>query len=209
MIAAHREHARDLMGLMGHPTTRGDFYHLFINGQYWGLYNTEERVNQSYAATYLGGLDSDYDVVKVDAFNTQVAAGDFAAWTQLWTLTEAGVTSDAALQALLGNNANGTRNTSLPIYLDAVSLCDYMLMNLIIDNRDGPTYIDGNQPNNFFAVRPRDGRAGFQFFAHDSEYSMFDVNSDITGPPTSERKPSTPANRLGILRSVFDPVHTR
>ena len=196
--------ARDLMGLMGHPTTRGDFYHLFINGQYWGLYNTEERVNQSYAATYLGGLDSDYDVVKVDAFNTQVAAGDFAAWTQLWTLTEAGVTSDAALQALLGNNANGTRNTSLPIYLDAVSLCDYMLMNLIIDNRDGPTYIDGNQPNNFFAVRPRDGRAGFQFFAHDSEYSMFDVNSDITGPPTAVGSTLTTSN----MRRMWDKCMT-
>jgi len=47
--------ARDLMGKMGQQTTRGYFYHLFINGQYWGLYNTEERVNQSYAAAYLGG----------------------------------------------------------------------------------------------------------------------------------------------------------
>ncbi len=176
--------ARDLMGAMGQPTTRGDFYHLFINGQYWGLYNTEERVNPSYAAAYLGGAEQDYDVVKVDSFNTQLAAGTFTAWTQLWTLTEAGVASDAAYQALLGNNADGTRNPAFPIHLDPVNLCDYMLMNFILDNRDGPTYIDGGVPNNFFGVRPRDGRAGWKFFAHDSEYSMFSVTGDVTGPPT-------------------------
>ncbi len=177
--------ARDLLGAMGQPTTRGAFYHLFINGQYWGLYNTEERVNPSYAAAYFGGVDTDYDVVKVDSFNTISAAGNLDAWTQLWTLTEAGVASDAALQALLGNNPDGTRNPALPIHLDAVNVCDYMLMNFILDNRDGPTYIDGGVPNNFFGVRPRDGRAGWRFLAHDSEYSMFGVASDVTGPPTS------------------------
>lgn len=186
--------ARDLMGAMGQQTTRGDFYHLFINGQYWGLYNTEERVNPSYAKAYLGGEEADYDVVKVDSFNTQLAAGTFTAWTQLWNLTEAGVASDAALQALLGNNPDGTRNPALPIHLDAVNLCDYMLMNFIIDNRDGPIYIDGNVPNNFFGVRPRDGRAGWRFFAHDSEYSMFSVNGDVTGPPTSVGATITSSN---------------
>ena len=196
--------ARDLLGGMGQPTTRGDFYHLFINGQYWGLYNTEERVNPSYAAAYFGGAEADYDVVKVDSLTTILAAGTFDAWTQLWSLTEAGVSSDAAMQALLGNNPDGTRNPSLPIHLDAVSLCDYMLMNLIIDNRDGPTYIDGNAPNNFFAVRPRDGRAGFRFLAHDSEYSMFDVNSDITGPPTTVGATLTSSN----MRRMWDKCMT-
>lgn len=186
--------ARDLMGAMGQHTTRGQFYHLYINGQYWGLYNTEERVNPSYAAAYLGGAEEDYDIVKVDSFNTQLAAGDFTAWTQLHTLTEAGVASDAALQALLGNNPDGTRNPALPIHLDAVNLCDYMLMNLIIANRDGPTYIDGGVPNNFFGVRPRDGRAGWRFFCHDSEYSMFNVNDDVTGPPTGIGTTLTQAN---------------
>ncbi len=177
--------ARDLMGAMGQPTTRGNFYHLFINGQYWGLYNTEERVNPSLAVTWLGGADEDYDIVKVDSFTTQLAAGSLTAWTQLWTLTEAGVASDAALQALLGNNPDGTRNPALPVHLDAVNLCDYMLMNFIIDNRDGPVFLDGGTPNNFFGVRPRDGRAGWKFFCHDSEYSMFDVNQNVTWPPTS------------------------
>jgi hypothetical protein len=177
--------ARDLMEKMGQETTRGYFYHLFINGQYWGLYNTEERVNQSYAANYFGGAETDYDVVKVDSFNTQAADGTFDAWTQLWSLTEAGVSSDAAMQALLGNNPDGTRNPALPVHLDATNICDYMLMNFILDNADGPTFIAGGVPNNFFGVRPRDGHFGWRFLAHDSEYSMFNVSQDVTGPPTA------------------------
>lgn len=186
--------ARDLMGAMGQPTTRGNFYHLYLNGQYWGLFNTEERVNPSYAAAYHGGAEEDYDIVKVDSFTTQLAAGDLAAWTQLHTLTEAGVASDAALQSLLGNNADGTRNPALPIHLDAVNVCDYMLMNFILDNRDGPLWLDGGVPNNFFGVRPRDGRAGWRFYCHDSEYSMFSVNEDVTGPPTSVGTTLTQSN---------------
>ncbi len=189
-------YARDLMQAAGQPTTRGSFYHLFINGQYWGLYNTEERVNQSYAAAYFGGADTDYDVMKVDAFNTVAADGTGDAWAQLFTLTEAGVASDAALQALLGNHPDGTRNPALPIHLDAANLCDYILMNFILDNEDGPVCYSCNEPNNFFAVRPRDGRAGWRFLSHDAEYSMFGVNNDVTGPPASIGTALTKANPL-------------
>ena len=186
--------ARDLLEAMGQPTTRGYFYHLYINGQYWGLYNTEERINQSYAEAYFGGAEADYDVVKVDGFNTQAAAGTFDAWTQLWNLTEAGLVSDAAMQALLGNNPDGTPNPVLPVHLDAVNLCDYMLMNFVLDNVDGPTYIAGGVANNFFAARPRDGGFGWRFFAHDSELSMLSVNDDVTGPPTSVGATLTSSN---------------
>jgi hypothetical protein len=98
------------------------------------------------------------------------------------------------MQALLGNNADGTRNLALPIHLDAVNLCDYMLMNFVLDNVDGPTYIAGGVANNFFAARPRDGRFGWRFFAHDSELSMLSVNDDVTGPPTSVGTTLTSSN---------------
>ncbi len=56
--------SRDAQGEMGQPYTRGRYYHLYINGQYWGLYQTEERPEANYASSYFGGNDSDYDVVK-------------------------------------------------------------------------------------------------------------------------------------------------
>ena len=37
------------------PAERGDYYHLYINGQYWGLFNTAERPEASYGASYFGG----------------------------------------------------------------------------------------------------------------------------------------------------------
>ena len=50
----------------------GDLYthekvvQLYIDGVYWGVYTIQERVNASYAASYLGGSKDDYDVVKVN-----------------------------------------------------------------------------------------------------------------------------------------------
>ena len=52
---------------MRQPYTRGFFVHLYLNGQYWGLYNIEERPVDSFGEAYLGGDEDDYDVLKVDA----------------------------------------------------------------------------------------------------------------------------------------------
>src|SRR5690606_32151805 len=43
--------SRDLQREMGQPYTRSRFYHLYINGQYWGLYQTQERSEADYAAS--------------------------------------------------------------------------------------------------------------------------------------------------------------
>ena len=67
---------RDTQFDMGHDAERGDYYHLYINGQYWGLYNTCERPEASYGETYFGGRAEDYDVVKVEAGPYSVVATD-------------------------------------------------------------------------------------------------------------------------------------
>jgi len=41
--------SRDVQGAMGQPCTRSRYYHLYINGQYWGLYQTQERSEACYA----------------------------------------------------------------------------------------------------------------------------------------------------------------
>ncbi|MCA9216537.1 MAG: chitobiase/beta-hexosaminidase C-terminal domain-containing protein, partial [Planctomycetales bacterium] len=57
-------YSRDLQRDMGHPYTRSRYYHLYINGTYWGLYQTQERSEASFAASYMGGEPEDYDVIK-------------------------------------------------------------------------------------------------------------------------------------------------
>ncbi|PYM14012.1 MAG: hypothetical protein DME18_07715, partial [Verrucomicrobia bacterium] len=91
---------RDTLLAMGRPGTRGDFYHLYINGQYWGLYNTEERPEAEYAASYFGGKPEEYDVIKVEAGPYDVVAtdGTLDAWRRLWQAATNGFASDAGYQ---------------------------------------------------------------------------------------------------------------
>ena len=58
--------SRDSQGDMSQPYTRSRYYHLYLNGMYWGLFQTQERAEARFAAEYLGGNDEDYDVVKVN-----------------------------------------------------------------------------------------------------------------------------------------------
>jgi hypothetical protein len=44
--------------------SRCRYFHLYLNGQYWGLYDTDERPNGDYGEQYFGGKDDEYDVLK-------------------------------------------------------------------------------------------------------------------------------------------------
>lgn len=58
--------SRDGQRDAGTEYTRSRYYHLFLNGLYWGLYMTEERVDADYAVSYMGGEKEDWDCVKTD-----------------------------------------------------------------------------------------------------------------------------------------------
>jgi hypothetical protein len=58
--------SRDTQRDMEQPYTRSRYYHLYLNGTYWGLYQTQERSEASFGESYFGGSKGDYDVVKVD-----------------------------------------------------------------------------------------------------------------------------------------------
>lgn len=56
---------RDLQLAMGQSAARGYFCHLYINGQYWGLFNTCERPEASFGESYFKGKADDFDVIKI------------------------------------------------------------------------------------------------------------------------------------------------
>jgi hypothetical protein len=178
---------RDLQLAMGHQGERGEFYHLYINGQYWGIYNTCERPEASYGATYYGGMKEDYDVIKVEAgpYTINATDGNMTAWTQLYNLTKAGLATDAAYEFVQGNNPDGTRNPSYANLVDVDNMIDYMLIILYGGNLDAPisNFLGNNRPNNWYGIRNRtDQYGGFRFFVHDAEHTLLDVNQDRTGP---------------------------
>ncbi|MGE9270020.1 MAG: lamin tail domain-containing protein [Verrucomicrobiales bacterium] len=167
---------RDTHRDMDQPYTRGEYYHLYINGMYWGLYQTEERCNADYAASYYGGEDDDYDAVKSDSDTGEMYAVDGTrdAYDSLWSAVNSGVTSNADYFELQGKNADGTENEEGTCLLDVDNVIDYMLLVYFTANRDSPIGPPNRatMPRNLNAIFNRNDPDGFKFVAHDNEHSL-------------------------------------
>ncbi|MEE2623031.1 MAG: lamin tail domain-containing protein [Verrucomicrobiota bacterium] len=173
--------SRDCQRDLGQPYTRSRYYHLYLNGLYWGLYQTQEHAESSYAARYFGGKDEDYDVLKArPSEDGRATDGTDKGWRELWELANAMAAEDLPeerlrlCRALQGLNAEGLVDEDLPGYLDVDNLIDYMLVIFVTGNFDAPvTQFAGNfATNNWFSIWRRNGRDGFQFFCHDSEHTL-------------------------------------
>ncbi len=184
------ESTRELLGAMGQPYTRSRYYHLYLNGQYWGLYESEERPEAAFAETYIGGDADDYDTVKGEqdqGYITGVTDGNLDAWEELRVKARAhaGAPTNANFFAISGKAADGLTPTADPVLLEVDNLIDYMLLTFWSGNLDGATsaFLGDSRANNWFAVRNRLGaQGGFRFFAHDFEHTFFNVDEDRTGP---------------------------
>jgi len=181
--------SRDVQGAMGQPYTRSRYYHLYLNGQYWGLYQTQERSEACYAESYLGGNREDYDVVKVDAgpgrpYIMETTDGNLEAYHRLWEAARAGFGSDQAYYRVQGLNVDGTPNPAYERLLDVDNLIDYMLCTFYVGDLDAPVsnFLGNTRPNNFYAVYNRTTPDGFKFFRHDAEHSLFELHENRTGP---------------------------
>ena len=178
---------------MGHQYGRLRYFQLYVNGYYWGLYNTEERTEASFAETYIGGAKADYDVVKNEqdsGYITGVTDGNLSAWTDLWNKSKAHLASPTNTNyfKMMGRAADGVTPTVDPVLLDVDALIDYMLLTFWTGNLDGSTsaFLGNNNSNNWFGIRNRLGtQGGFQFMAHDFEHTFFNTNEDRTGPFTT------------------------
>lgn len=178
---------RDTQLAMGHQAERGDFYHLYINGQYWGLYNTCERPEASYAASYYGGDKEDYDVIKVEAgpYTIRATDGKMADWIELYQAAREGLSSDAAYERVQGRNPDGTPNPEYKNLVDVDNLIDYMLVIIYGGNLDAPVsnFLGNTRPNNWYGIRHREGLSGgFKFFVHDAEHTLLNVHENRVGP---------------------------
>jgi hypothetical protein len=78
--------SRDLQLATGQPAPRGNYYHLYINGQYWGLYNTDERPRPTTApATSAASrrLRRRSRSTRL-GYSVEATDGNLTAWTSLW-----------------------------------------------------------------------------------------------------------------------------
>ena len=182
--------SRDTQRDLGQPYTRSRYYNLFINGQYWGLYQTQERGDEHFGEAYLGGDSLQYDVIKAASswstgslkYFIECNEGTWDAWSNLWHIAVyEGFTNEYTnnYYKVRGLNPDGTRNPNYPVLLNQESLMVYMLISHYVVDKDGPTSpysnIDKGHANNFYALRNRDDSGdvkGFVFLRHDAELSM-------------------------------------
>jgi hypothetical protein len=176
---------------MGQPGSHVRYVHLYLNGQYWGLYNLDERTEASFSESYLGGNKDDYDVIKAEqeaGYTVGSTDGNLAAWQDLWNKgkTHRALPTNDNYFRMMGLAADGVTPTADPVLLDADNLIDYMLLTFWSGNFDGcvSAFLGNDRANNWFGSRMRENnpRKGFNFFVHDFEHSLFDVNEDRTGP---------------------------
>jgi len=168
--------SRDVQGKMNQEYTRSRYYHLYINGLYWGLYQTQERSEARFAADYMGGVPEDYDVVKRAGEGETIEAtdGSLDAWSEIWNMCLKGFASNTDYFKIQGLNENGERDPSLKVLLDIDNLIDYMNIIFYTANYDAPVsaFMNNLYSNNFYAIYNRNDDRGFTFFAHDNEHTL-------------------------------------
>ena len=137
---------------MGGAGTHGSFVHLYVNGLYWGLYNSLERPDESFAASYFGGSKNDYDVYSIEGLKE----GNSDGWNELWSTVSASPIDYAAVEQIL----------------DVPAFIDYLILNQYGGNWDWPQ-------NNWWASYNRaDPDGKWRWHSWDAEGCLRDTNGN-------------------------------
>jgi len=169
--------SRDTQRDMDQPYTRSRYYHLYVDGHYWGLFQTQERSEASYGESYFGGEKEDYDVIKSRAgnggYDIEATDGTLDAWRRFWDAARDGFANDQNYYRVQGQDPDGTANPDHEKLLDIDNLIDYMLCTYYVGDPDGPVSAWARVANNFYGVHNRTNPEGFRFFRHDEYVELF------------------------------------
>ena len=135
---------RELHGAMGQVAARGRWVALYLNGEYWGLYNLTERIDDNFLATHFG-----YDYWDVARRPGENEAWDaFVVWNNSTDLRET-TQYEQALQQL-----------------DIENFTTFIILALWTGNIDWGS-------GNWYAARMRDGPdARWRLFVWDAEMTF-------------------------------------
>ncbi len=192
--------SRDVQGAGGHPYTRSRYYHLYINGHYWGLFQTQERSEASFAKSYMGGNKEDYDVVNSKwSVERRIVPtdGDRQSYNRLYDETVAGFGSFERYYRMQGLNIDGTLNPDYERLLDVDNLIDFMIIEYYTGDSDGPGSRFLYIPNNTWGIYNRMNPDGWKWLHHDNEHTL--------GAPKSEENMVTPFTTAGANIDYFNP----
>jgi hypothetical protein len=145
---------RDIFMDMGEPASSGDFTHLFLNGDYWGLYNISERYDDAFCDIHIES--GDWDVVKPgpDELQNAIEAteGDLAAWNDFMRWTRS------------SDFAGESNYKELGQWVEVDNLLNFYILNIYSQNHDWPRH-------NWYAARKRD-KGRWIFMPWDCEWAF-------------------------------------
>jgi hypothetical protein len=141
---------------MGHAGSHTRYFHLYLNGLYWGIYDFGERIDAAFAANHYGGERTDYDAMASKP--TQAIDGDQVAYNAMITAVR------FRNMTLLANYVAAHQ------HLDMVNYIDYMLLNFYGGNEDW------GFDSNWNAVRRREPGGTYRYIPWDCEQLLANLN---------------------------------
>lgn len=147
---------KDTMRTMGGVASYHRFFHLFINGLYWGTYDFAEQPVDGFGKSYFGGSKVDYAVIHEGAAKN----GADAVYTSMIAMPA--ITTNPLYEQMKG-------------YLDVTEFMDYMLLHFYIGHQDW-----GNLKN-WYAIRRRASAANptegkYVYIPWDDECTLLEPN---------------------------------
>ena len=192
--------SRDTQGAMGHVYTKSRYYHLYINGVYWGIFMSQERVSKEFASSYFGGDEDNFDVVKhnrSDNFRYEATDGTNSAWNSIWNYVADQQISAGEFEIIKQN-------------VDLNSLIDYIMINAYEGDTDGSpsAFLSSfKRSNNWYAIFDRTNPdTKWTFYQHDGEHSLGvrrlpDLEENLLGP----YPPYNGQNNEFFFKDYFNP----
>lgn len=134
----------DIMKEMGRLNPHGRFVHLYLNGNYWGVYHLRERWGASMHSEYLGGAKEDYESINGN--------WNVGGWADPGTPYDGDGSTWATLKQRRSNYKLAKELLDVPEFID------YMLM-----------WMFGGSEDEYRCVGPAGPGSGFKFYLNDAD----------------------------------------
>jgi hypothetical protein len=158
---------------------------VFLNGEYWGIHNIREKLNEDYLATY-HGIDPDEVDILDDyhaSFSESGILQEYTDGADVWTcfLVEGNTDHYHALLQYMMDNDESDPNVYeyLKTQIDMENLIDYISGQIFISNGDGPGH-------NCKIWRPQTENGKWRWLLYDTEFASGIMDGAFWNPGPQE-----------------------
>lgn len=171
------------------PTVLNQAYRpvaVFVNGEFWGLHNLRERIDEYFLNNNTGVDINNVDLLEINDPTVEVDAGDAAHWNTLVGFVQTATLSSPADYA------------TLQTLIDLPNFTDYILMNVWADNEDWPS-------KNVRVWHPRSAGGRWQWISFGAEASLgFPSWSDVSFDTLDFVNTDAATEIPRLLRKLFE-----